>query len=93
MNYLIGGNMYFFGQNQKFYDYLANSSIFEILSHENTKKHGLGILRIDYTLYLPKSSGESFSRYSAHFFPSSLLSNASIVSLPSFDFSITFSST
>jgi hypothetical protein len=24
------------------------------------------------TLYLPKSSGESFSRYSAHFLPSSL---------------------
>ena len=48
-----------------------------------------------YTLNLPKSSGESFSRYSVHFFPSWLLSIASpsVSPVTIFDCSITLSST
>jgi hypothetical protein len=47
-----------------FYGYSLKSKIFV----NSGKRWGMS----DHTLYFPKSSGARFSRYSAHFFPSSL---------------------
>lgn len=65
--------------------YSSKSGIFD-----NTTKAG-GML--DHTLYFPKSSGARFSRYSAHFLPSSLLSSTSTFSSLCWDLVMTLSST